>query len=91
LAGFVVVQGLLDKTRYDPTNKDGAYLRAIAAWYQYRSSNPELANQARLTEISDAASQPIPTLTPADYLAVPQIKAIGVFDTVSSLGFPPTP
>jgi uncharacterized protein (DUF2235 family) len=88
LAGFVAVQGLLDPTRYDPTNKDTAYVRAIAAWYQYRSGNPALANQARLGQIPLGPGQGPPQLTPADYIGVARIDAVGVFDTVSSLGVP---
>ncbi len=88
LAGFVVVHGLLDPTRYDPANKDVAYVRAIAAWYQYRSGNPALADQARLTQVPLGPGQTVPQLAPADYVQVPSLKAVGVFDTVSSLGVP---
>ena len=88
LAGFVAIKGLLDPTRYDPTNKDSAYVRAIAAWYQYRSGNPALANQARLGEIPLGPGQVVPQLTPDDYVEIASIQAIGVFDTVSSLGVP---
>jgi uncharacterized protein (DUF2235 family) len=86
LAGFVVGQGLLNPARYDPANKDAAYLRAIAAWYQYRLGQPNLARQQSLTDISDDTGQPMPTLTPADYSPVNRIAAVGVFDTVSSVG-----
>ena len=92
LAGFVVVQGLLDKTRYpsdqSQASKNTAYLRAIAAWYQYRAKNPQFANQDRLTSISNDTGQPIPVLTPADYAPPPRILAVAVFDTVSSVGPP---
>lgn len=92
LAGFVAVQGLLDKTRYpddqSQASKDAAYLRAIAAWYQYRQNNPAYANQNRLTDISLQSGQQVPVLTPADYVAVPQVLAVAVFDTVSSVGPP---
>jgi len=88
LAGFVVTQGLLQPTQYDPANKDAAYLRGIAAWYQYRSGQPRLARQASLTEISVATGETIPTLTAADLIPVHKIAAVGVFDTVSSVGIP---
>jgi uncharacterized protein (DUF2235 family) len=48
LAGLVATQGLLDKTKYDVNDKTGAYLRAIAAWYAYRSPKPDFADQTRL-------------------------------------------
>ena len=88
LAGFVAVQGLLDPTKYDPTNKDAAYLRAIAAWYAYRAHNPQYANQDRLTHVPVPDDEAVPTLAVSDFVAVPAIKAVGVFDTVSSLGLP---
>jgi uncharacterized protein (DUF2235 family) len=88
LAGFVAVKGLLTTANYDPTQKDQAYLRAIAAWYLYRKSRPDLANQASLTDIQVQTGETIPTLTPADFIAVPAIDTVAVFDTVSSLGVP---
>ena len=88
LAGLVVSQGLLDKTRYNINDKTGAYLRAIAAWYAYRAPHGNLADQARLALIGGTLGQQVPTLNPADYTPPPLIRAVGVFDTVSSLGLP---
>lgn len=87
LAGFVVSQGLLDPSKYDPSDKDGAYRRAIAAWYLYRQGRPDLANQARLELIAQIAGE-LPNLQPGDFLPPITIAAVGVFDTVSSLGVP---
>ena len=88
LAGFVAEMGLLTPANYDPANKDEAYLRAIAAWYQHRADDPELANQDNLTSIQVQTGETVPTLTPADYVPVPAIDTVAVFDTVSSLGVP---
>jgi hypothetical protein len=89
LAGLVVNQGLLNPARYDPNNKTLAYLRAVAAWYAYRAPHPELADQARLALIGGTLGLPVPVLSPADYVAPPPpVRAVGVFDTVSSLGVP---
>ena len=88
LAGFVAVHGLLDPTRYDPTDKDNAYLRGIAAWYAYRKPNGSFVDQTRLDLIAVAAGRRVPALTAADYIAPPKITAVGVYDTVSSLGLP---
>ncbi len=87
LAGFVVKQGLLDPTKYDPTIKDEAYRRAIAAWYLYRNGRPDLANQARLQFIERLSGE-IPELNDADFTGPMDIACVGVFDTVSSLGVP---
>jgi hypothetical protein len=88
LAGFVCGQGLLDASKYDVTDKDAAYLRAIAAWYAYRKERPDLADQTRVDFISANAGQQVPTLGAGDFTAPPPILAVGVFDTVSSLGLP---
>jgi uncharacterized protein (DUF2235 family) len=88
LAGLIVNQGLLEKTHYDAADKTSAYLRAVAAWYAYRAPNPGLADQARLALIGGTLGQPVPKLNPADYTSPPVIRAVAVFDTVSSLGLP---
>ncbi len=87
LAGLVVARGPLDPTRYDPADKEGAYRRAIAAWYLYRKGQDDLANQARIHLIADL-THPLPALTDADFVGPTDIAAVGVFDTVSSLGLP---
>jgi uncharacterized protein (DUF2235 family) len=88
LAGLVATQGLLDTTKYDANAKTRAYLRAIAAWYAYRAPKPDFADQTRMALISGTLGMPIPQLNPADYTTPPLIRAVGVFDTVSSLGLP---
>lgn len=88
LAGLVVGKGLLNTDHYDPDDKDAAYVRAIAAWYQHRQPHPNFAQQARLQVISGTIGQRVPDLMAADFTAAPQIQAVGVFDTVSSLGVP---
>lgn len=88
LAGFVCGQGLLDPTKYDATDKNAAYLRAIAAWYAYRKERPDLADQSRVDFISLTLGQTVPTLGAGDFIAPPPVRAVAVFDTVSSLGLP---
>jgi uncharacterized protein (DUF2235 family) len=88
LAGFVVGQGLLNPAHYHPENKNAAYLRGIAAWYQYRAGQPWLARDSDLTDIFVQLGESVPTLTPADYVEVERILAVAVFDTVSSMGIP---
>jgi uncharacterized protein (DUF2235 family) len=88
LAGFVVGQGLLNPANYHPDDKNAAYLRGIAAWYQYRAGQPWLARDSNLTDIFVKLGEAVPALTPADYVEVERILAVAVFDTVSSMGFP---
>ena len=88
LAGMVVGHGLLDRQTYDPADKNAAYRRAVAAWYDYRAARPDLADPTRLDLIATSLGQPLPVLGPGDLTPPPLVKAIGVFDTVSSLGLP---
>ena len=87
LAGFVAKRGLLDAKRYAAGEKDDAYKLAIAAWYAYREDKPDIANQARLEWIKLQLGG-LPTVSDADFTSPPKIAAVGVFDTVSSLGLP---
>jgi hypothetical protein len=80
--------GLLDTANYTPAAKNDAYARAIAAWYKYREARPDLADQARLQLISGTIGQAVPVLAATDFTAPPPVRAVGVFDTVSSLGAP---
>jgi uncharacterized protein (DUF2235 family) len=88
LAGFVVGQGLLNPANYHPENKNAAYLRGIAAWYQYRAGQPWLARDSDLTDIFLKLGETVPQLTPADFVEVERILAVAVFDTVNSIGIP---
>ena len=90
LAGFVTGHGLLNPGSYNANNKNEAYLWAIAAWYAYRGGKPDFANQVRLAFIEGLLGQGpgLPKLVDADFIKPPPIKAVGVFDTVSSLGLP---
>ena len=88
LAGFIAGCGLLDPAKYPAGDSHAGYLRAIAAWYAYRREKPDLANQARLALMELKLGMVFPRLEPADFVPVPAITAVGVFDTVSSLGLP---
>ncbi len=87
LAGLVAAKGLLDSTRYDPTDKTAAYLRAVSALYSYRADH-NAVDQTMLQVIGGTLGANPPPLVGADFTAPPQIRAVGVFDTVSSLGLP---
>ena len=88
LAGFAVGQGLLNRARYDANDKNAAYLRAVAAWYAYRKQKPSFANQARLFAIEGLLGHQLPVVGAGDFTPSTPIKAVAVFDTVSSLGVP---
>ena len=88
LAGLVAAKGLLKRSKYNPNLKTDAYLRAVSAWYEYRKPNGNLVDQARLELISGISERDVPTLTPDDYVSPTPVRAVAVFDTVSSLGIP---
>jgi len=89
LAGLISARGLLNPARYrNPADKNEAYERAVAAWYLYRDGDASLVNPTRPDAIEAMIGHPLPKLTAADFQAVPPIKAVAVFDTVSSLGVP---
>jgi uncharacterized protein (DUF2235 family) len=89
LAGLIASQGVLEAaiTR----DKEGAYRCGSEAWYRYRQAavtNP--FSIAHLAEI--VADLPAflshDSLTSADFVPVPLITAVGVWDTVGAMGFP---
>ena len=86
LAGFVLGQGLLNPANYHPENKTSAYLRGVAAWYKYRQGQPNLAKYENLTNVFLELGEIVPDLTDTDFVPVERILAVGVFDTVSSMG-----
>ena len=88
LAGFVLGQGLLNPANYHPENKTSAYLRGVAAWYKYRQGQPNLAKYENLTNVFLELGEIVPVLTDTDFVPVERILAVGVFDTVSSMGLP---
>ena len=88
LAGLIVVRGLLNPAKYDPANKEAAHVRGILAWYAYRAADTALADQNRPALLRRLIGEDLPKLTAGDFVPPAQVKAVGVFDTVSSLGVP---
>ena len=90
LAGLVTDLGLLDPTKYDPGDKESAYERAIEAWYMHRKG-VLAADAIRRDELERKLAEhgrSLPKLASSDFVPVPRIEAVAVFDTVSSLGMP---
>jgi len=91
LAGMIAKIGLLNPEAYDPADKEHAYKLGIAAWA--RSKSIALAGKGLLTVIANHTlnfvEHVIALPLPADDLIgnIP-IKAVGVWDTVGSLGIP---
>ena len=88
LAGFVSGRGLLNRAAYDPSQATGAYLRGIAAWSLYRGQPFSAGVATALDSIAADQGGAMPKLTAADFTPIPPIEAVGVYDTVSSLGVP---
>jgi len=88
LAGFIANQGLLSPPL--TADKEVAYHKGAQAWYRYRDQCVRPDFCARLAEV--AANLPAfvsrSSLEPGDFVAVPEIAAVAVWDTVGALGIP---
>jgi hypothetical protein len=87
LAGLIVSSGLLDPKTYNPDNKVQAYMLGAAAWYAYQRT---VSVNGGLLGDFDKVVLDLPDFVltrPASFVSVPVIRAIGVWDTVSSYGF----
>jgi glutathione S-transferase len=91
LAGMVVARGLLrQQDLYDADDKEAAYEHGIAAWYLHRHAvlPADLLRREALKARLERMGRRLPDLGPGDFTAAPEIEAVAVFDTVSSLGVP---
>ena len=90
LAGLIASRGLLDATKIDLDDKEQAYRLGAAAWLQYRVR--ALSSRLHLPEALARLILDMPSFfekPPADDKFIPgPIEAIGVWDTVGSLGIP---
>jgi len=89
LAGLVAGQGLLRKGLTQP--KEAAYQAGAEAWYRYRKNrSQDLDWRARLAESVAHIGAFISSdrLQDSDFVTVPSIRAVAVWDTVGSLGLP---
>jgi len=99
LAGMILQYGLLDKTAYNlnaipygspgyPANPDAAYTIGAAVWFQYAKAAASTANWlAKFTDLLQDFPAFFSAPAPAKYVQVPNIRAIGVWDTVGSYLF----
>jgi uncharacterized protein (DUF2235 family) len=91
LGGMIAGVGLLNRATYDPTDKKEAYRLGLAAWCKHKGVS--LGNAGKLTDIADRLLNFVAGFfareLPKDGLiANVQIKCVGVWDTVGSLGIP---
>jgi len=90
LAGLIAAEGLLrPELATDPTDK---YDNAVAAWYRYRHGNDSTIVQRILDALIEFRSIwdkfDRPELSDADFVPVPSLTAVAVWDTVGALGIP---
>jgi uncharacterized protein (DUF2235 family) len=89
LAGFIAVQGLLGK--HLTADKETAYRSGAKAWYRYRNNKKRQAGflQSLAEVMSDLpAYMSKNTLKKTDFVPVPSLTAVGVWDTVGAMGLP---
>jgi uncharacterized protein (DUF2235 family) len=90
LAGLIAARGLLDSTKLDLTDKEGAYRLGAAVWYDYRRTALQ-ANTNWLDHLEETILDlPSFLLRPPrkDQLVSAPIETVAVWDTVGSLGIP---
>lgn len=92
LAGMIARVGLLDPQRYDVNDKEASYRRGVAAWHHSKgmtltgnSTAISLANRF-LDFVESFVARGV--LSNTDLIANVPIKAVGVWDTVGSMGMP---
>jgi len=83
LAGMIAKVGLLDRTKLDLADKEAAYRYGVTAWTQYRRAAKKTSGL--LDYLEDYVASDIPS---GALLQNVGIRAIGVWDTVGSLGIP---
>ena len=90
LAGLIVAKGLLDATKLDLNDKEGAYRLGTGVWYDYRRAQLP-ANTNLLGRLQESVLD-VPGLFTrpprADQLVAVEIEAVAVWDTVGALGIP---
>jgi glutathione S-transferase len=92
LAGMIGRVGLLDASKYDVNNKEDAYRRGMTAWY--RSKGLTFSGSSWVARIANKVVGAMQhalgrqDLHGTDLIANVPIKAVGVWDTVGSMGVP---
>lgn len=92
LAGMIGRVGLLNKAKYDVNDKEEAYRRGVAAWH--RSKGITLNGDGTVVKLANRLLDFIESfvaqgaLHTDDLIANVPIKAVGVWDTVGSMGIP---
>jgi len=91
LAGMISRVGLLDASKYDVNDKEEAYRRSLSAWF--RSKGLTFSGSSWFARMANKVVGAIQhtmgrNLQDADLIANVPIKAVGVWDTVGSMGIP---
>ncbi|WP_342116249.1 DUF2235 domain-containing protein [Pseudoduganella sp. OTU4001] len=91
LAGMIAHQGLLRKEL--TTDREQAYRKGAQAWFRYRDDVMPRNARGMLANFSEIISD-LPaflskrSLDDDDFVAVPEIAAVAVWDTVGAMGVP---
>jgi uncharacterized protein (DUF2235 family) len=94
LGGMIADVGVLNRANYDPDNKEQAYELGIKQWRRHRETRiAARQNAGGLAGLFSSLVRHLPLFAsdppqPNETLPVDMIRAIGVWDTVGSLGIP---
>ncbi len=91
LAGMIAKQGLLKDIHYtDKESREKTYMKAAKVWYRHNNSRKEVGFLEKF--VSALAYLPAfisqSNISENDLLAIEQIAAVGVWDTVGAMGIP---
>lgn len=91
LAGMISSVGLLNRAKYDPEDRDGAYRLGVAAWCKCKSTS--LHGAGKLTDLANHMLHFVGgffarQLDADELVADVPIKSVAVWDTVGSMGIP---
>jgi uncharacterized protein (DUF2235 family) len=91
LAGMIASVGLLNRSEYDPNDKNEAYRLGVAAWCKCK--NMSLHGAGKLTDLANHLLNFVGgffarQLDADQLIADVPIKSVAVWDTVGSLGIP---
>ena len=90
LGGMIAAMGLLDAAREDLNDRDAAYRAGVSVWFDYRrrAGQGDPVWLERIDALAGGFSAFLATAPTLLRIADVPIEAIGVWDTVGSLGIP---
>lgn len=88
LADMIAAVGIMDYSKLDHPGKDRAYLQGMYVWAHYQQQRPMTRHQPGPNEIWELAADQTYAVGEEHMIRNVKVAAVGVWDTVGSLGIP---